>query len=217
MQGRWKENVGGYHKDCRRKKHSRKHTLKDKVKPLIKKYIYNDIDTDFIWEDGVIHTQPEPIYKQSGFIETWKINVTRYVRDAYPYDEYHYNVYSNNVRTAYYSDGWYDEYTNEPIIGDVTKLSFLWKVEVQYDTPKKINRKRSYFYSEREEIYVYGKPLPKDWNNIYGFWGTKSRKPAAKMANKIGRAKVREWIHKADWDKPIKNYALEKSIAWEIW
>ena len=124
MQGTWKENISGYHKDCRRKKQSRKHTLKDKVKPLIKKFIYKDIDTNFIYTKG-------------------------------------------------------DRYS--------------------------------------ETIYVYDKPLSTDWSNQYGFWSTKSRKPAAKMANKIGRAKCREWIHNADWDKPIKNYALEKSIAWEIW
>ena len=131
MTGTWKENISSYHKDCRRKRQSRKHTLKDKVKPLIKKFRYKNIDTDFIYTDF---------------------------------------IYSDNNLCCY-----------------------------------------------KNTIYIYGKPLPINWSNQYGFWSTKSRKPAAKMANRIGRAKCKEWIHNADWDTPIKNYALEKSIAWEIW
>jgi len=217
MTGTWKENVSSYHKDCRRKKQSRKHTLKDKVKPLVKKFKYKNIDTDFIFSDGIVITKPEPKTKQSGFVDTFKIEVQRSLNEVESDEGYLYTRFSSKVRTAYYANGWYDEYTDEPIYGDVKKLSFIWSKEVQYDKPAVIRDRRWYSASYVDTIYIYGKPITSNWLNHYGFWSSKSRKPAAKMANRIGRAKCREWIHNAVWDAPIKNYALEKSIAWEIW
>jgi len=46
MQGKWKEQLGGYNaKDTKRKKQSRKHTLKDKIVGLMSVQYRGDKET----------------------------------------------------------------------------------------------------------------------------------------------------------------------------
>jgi len=72
MQGTWKESISGWRKDSRRKVHSRKHTLKDKVKPLIKKFYYKRINNETLHKiNDVIFIYNKPLcedwHNQYGF------------------------------------------------------------------------------------------------------------------------------------------------------
>ena len=53
MQGRWKEKIGGYDaKGTKRKRHTRKNTLKDKEKVFITKFNFKKIDNDVIQDES---------------------------------------------------------------------------------------------------------------------------------------------------------------------
>jgi hypothetical protein len=223
MNGTWKENLGGYdRKGNRRKKHRRKHTLKDKVKPLIKKFHYNDIDNDVIHNDAnrFEYVKPEKTFKQSGWVETWRIRVERtlsWKKDSYD-SIYSTRNWSENIRTAYNVNGiWYDEFNHEKIDGEIVPLDFLFKREVIYDEPVELKDFRGWSPKFQNEIFIYGKPLCENWHNQYGFWSTKSRKYAQKYANKRTKMNIKTWIVKGDWDTVPKSHDLEKSIAWEIY
>jgi hypothetical protein len=225
MNGLWKENLSGYdRKGNKRKKHTRKHTLKDKVKPLIKKFYYKDIDNDVIHNDAnrFEYVKPKKTFKQSGWVETWRVRVERIISWRKPsYDSvYLIRNWSENIRTAYNVNGiWYDEYSHEKIDGDIVPLHFLFKEEVEYDEPIEIKKSYGWKPSFENEIFIYGKPLCEDWHNQYGFWSTRRRKYAQTYANRKTRAKAKNWLNKKDWNQEteIKNHSLEKSIAWEIY
>ena len=222
MNGTWKENVSGWdRKGNKRKKQSRKHTLKDKVKPLIRKFHYNEEYNDTIWIEGdANYIKPEKyIYKKSGFIETWSIEVSRYIGQKVC-EDYLLSEYSYNNRVAYQTidDKWYDEYTNEPIDGIVKKLHFKYKEEVTFDEPVKIyvgtwSRKPS----TDETIFIYGKPITDNYTNQYGFWSARRRKWIQTSAHRKDRALLRQYISNSDWNKDVKTHPLSKSISWEVW
>lgn len=225
MQGIWKEKISGYKKDCKRKKQSRKHTLKDKFKALNKKFIIKDIENEIVHDEAnnFVVIQDEIITKQSGWVETWKIEVLRYIRDI-PSSSgmYLYPEYSVSIRTAYQIGAqWYDEYDNTEINGDlINKLDFLYKEEVKFEEVLKVKKYRSSWRPNFEsKIFIYGNPIPKKYKKIFGLRATKRRKYAQKMANRKTRARLKVWLSKKDYNQEIeiKNHVLEKSIAWEIY
>lgn len=225
MQGIWKEKLGGYdRKGNRRKRHSRKHTLKDKVKPFIKKFKYKDIENDVFHNEAnnVEFIKPEPRLVNSVWIETWRVRVERTLSWKKPaWDSvYLTRNWSENIRTAYKTNGrWYDEYDHTEISGDVIPLAFLFKEQIELDEPIEIKTPRWWGgIGTKDELFVYGKPLPEDWHNIYGFWGRKSRKWYQTKANRKDRRLAKEFCRPRDWDgETVKTHCTSKSIAWDVW
>ena len=73
-------------------------------------------------------------------------------------------------------------------------------------------------WRDSSTAFIYGKPLPEDWWNIYGgMWQTKRRKYCQSFANRRGRRVTRDWISKADFETEIPSYMDEKSISWCVW
>ena len=219
MNGTWKENLSGYnHKGQRRKKQTRKHILKDKIKPLIKNFYFKNKEIEkekFFIENQVEYIDNEQTKKKRNItIKIYKIEVIRY------YGELCNSRYSTNIREAYKSvnGGYYDLYNFEPIIGnEIKELSLIdteeFEVE-QKDNSKKNNKPITYFYYNSKIYFIYGKPLEKDFFNIYGFNSCKRRKYCKKLANKRTRKNIKTWLKKGDFDKPHKNHFMEKSTSW---
>ena len=220
MQGTWKEKVGGWnHKDTKRKKQTRKHILKDKVKPLIKKFYYDDkeFEDTIRYETIIEYKADKAVYKNSGFVEYWKIEKLTKVGNQV-FGDYLEPIYNRTKMDAYLENGiWYNVYTNEIINGYIEKIAFLYKEEKVFNKPKLINCGYSRNYIMCYNIFIYNKPLGEDWHNQYGFWSTKARKHVQKLVNARDRANTREYINRGDWDKDVKTHALSKSIAWEIY
>lgn len=225
MQGTWKENISGWNqKDSKRKKQSRKHTLKDKAKTLIKKFKYKNIKNKVIWDEGGVEfIKDSSCFKQSGWVESWKVEVETYIGKYKFYwnSDYFQNRYSYSVRTAYWNNGWFDDYDNTPISGPgvkVKKLNFLYKEEIKYDTPIEIKPYRGYrsTAATKETVFIYGKPICVDYWNKYRFWSTKRRKYGQQLVNRKERSAIRDWVKKEDWESEIPTNDLTKSIAWLV-
>jgi len=110
----------------------------------------------------------------------------------------------------------------------VKVLEYKTRTDIVYDSAKYYNvyanvRKQigqsgmKTLSHDREKLFAYGKPLPEDFWNQYGFWATKARKYAQKYASSMDRQNIRKFITKGDWDAEVKTHALQKSIAWEIY
>ena len=220
MQGKWKNDLGSWNsKDTKRKSQTRNQYLKDRGL-WYSRSDYKDLPIHNIRvENEVQHFDEEKVYKKSGWIETWRISVSRYTGQVDDYNSlFIESIYSGNIRTAYWNNGWRDEYTNEPIIGDIRKLSFLWKEEVQFDIPEeepKRKRQSWYYSSSKEILFIDDKPVS-SWKRWTFYNDGKRRKFAQKYATSMDRQNTRNWITKEEWDTEIKTHALSKSIAWEV-
>lgn len=68
MQGTWKENSGGWHKDCRRKKQTRKHTIKAKWS-IFDKFYYRDDRENKIMDRSIFRIKGDEqhiVYDRTG-------------------------------------------------------------------------------------------------------------------------------------------------------
>jgi len=226
MNGTWKENVGGYHKDCKRKKQSRKHTLKDKAKWHIRHSgigYRNTIpkNTPTKIEGDVVITPRKILRKKELYVDVYVINV----------DDYNYieilgedfcvppqGFFEGKTKIAFkYNNNYFDIYTKEIIIGLIKPLSKIDTIYLDWDEEDTYITERVYKPSIKETIFLYGKPLPKKYWNIFGFWTTKARKYAQNKAHRMDRRNTKTFIKKGDWDAEIKTHCLSKSIAWEIY
>lgn len=206
MKGLWKENLGSWnHKDSKRKKQTRNHTLKDNIKVLTKREI------NYYKEGEVELFLPKSIYKDCGVVEVWNIMFSNY---EYLFD------YGKSIRAYYIPQfGWFDDYTNEiieyPFIKRMDKVDEKF---IQY--PKPVLIKRGYkknITTFGDRVFLYGKPLPVDFWHMFGYWSTRRRKWCQTYANRKDRVIIRDWINKSDWNKEIPTHEVSKSIAWMVW
>ena len=229
MQGVWKENVSGYdRKGNKRKKQNRKHLLKDKAKWHIKHTIYNkqiaSKKSNRTYIEGDIDFTP-PMVKNNRelYVDVWVVDIDNY-NYSKSLGEYCFIIpdghFEGNNRTAFeYNNSWYDIYTKKIIKGIIKPLTKIDTIYLDWDENKpKIVEYHGYCgAATKETIFLYGKPLPVKFWNIFGFYATKDRKYAQKKVNHIDRQNLRTYIAKGDWDVEIKTHALSKSIAWEIY
>lgn len=208
MKGTWKENLGGWnHKDTRRKRQNRNHTLNDNGRILNNKHKYHA-------ESEVEILAPEPIYKYGEHIKVYSVEVSRdcgWMWSSYEDSRYKEYINSYSVRTAWYYDGvWYDEYSNEPIDGHVKELAYLYTDFMEFEEPKVVNSReirwhkisRSCWRCTNTLKFFYDKPVPK-WkvNSWYKYisWSLES-----KIINvPKGRREIKTWIKKGDYDAPF--------------
>lgn len=206
MKGLWKENLGSWnHKDTKRKKQTRKHTLKDNIKVLIKEEInyYKEGECELVL--------PKPVYEDCGVVEVWNVMFSKY--------EYFFDY--SKPRRAYYIPqlGWFDDYTNNSIDKPFhKKVELVGKKFVKYPRPIKVKSGyRKNILTFGGEVFLYGKPLPVDYWRMFGFRSTRRRKWIQRYVNKKERRAVRDWVTKADWNREIPTHSLSKSIAWMVW
>jgi len=229
MNGTWKENISGYdRKGNKRRKQSRKHTLKDKAKWHIKHTIYskqtNNKLSNKTYIEGNVEFIPAMVKNHKElYVDVWTVDV-----DNYDYsktlDEYCFlppaGYFEGNNKIAFeYNNAWYDIYTHTYIKGIIKPLNKIDTIYLNWDEnkPKIVEYKGYCGVDTKETIYLYNKPLSVKFWNIYGFYSTKARKYAQKKVNHIDRQNVRTYISESNWDKEIKTHALSKSIAWEIY
>ena len=227
MKGTWKENVGGYAKDNKRKKQSRKHSLNDSAKWHInhsKEWRIKERKiSSAIRIEGAIEIIPDTVkVKKELYVKLYKVDV-----DNYDYEKSDYlggilpaGFFEGNVKLAFkYKNRYYDFYTKEVMEGVISPLSWIDTIYLDWDEslPKE-KKDRSYWSraDSTETLHLWGKPLPVDYWCIFGCYSTKRRKYAQKKVNGIDRMNVKTFIRSADWDKEIRTHALSKSIAWEI-
>jgi len=226
MNGTWKENIAGYSKDCRRKKQTRKHTLKDKAKWHIK-------HSEIRWKikksssrtkiEGDIKCNFDNLkVKKELYVPVFVIEVDNYKYSKTLGDDYKVKpegFFEGNTKQAFrYRNDWYDIYTYKKIEGIIKPLNKIDTIYIPWDENlQDTENKNGCRISTTKTIFLYGKPLCVNYWNEYGFWSTKARKYAQKKANSMDRQRVRNYIAEGDWDKEIKTHHLSKSIAWEIY
>jgi len=231
MNGTWKENISGYdRKSNKRKKQTRKHLLKDKAKYHIthseyygrkNKKLSNNPNVCYI-EGAVEHTPSMVKNKKELYVDVYTIDVDNYDRTEcnVTLTDVIRGCFEGNTKIAFNHHGrWYDIYTYEHIRGAVKKLTKIDTIYLDWDEslPDMVEDCGYYASATIETIFLYGKPLPVDWHNIFGFWSTKARKYAQKKVNSMDRQRLINYISEGDWDKDVKTHSLSKSIAWEIY
>jgi len=226
MQGTWKENIQGWNtKDSKRKKQSRKHTLKDRAKWHIKHTRWNrNQDSAATYVEGSSKKEIYLVENRRQFkVEVWTIDVDNYdykkTLKSIRFRRVPEGFFKGNTKIAYEWRGfWYDYYTAKPYRGLIKKLNKIDEEFVEWDKHiPKYEEVEFELGAEVETIYLYNKPIPVDYYNMFGFYTTRRRKFVQKMVNKMDRARVREWVSRENWDTEIKTHALSKSIAWEIY
>jgi hypothetical protein len=221
MKGTWKENVGGYTKDNKRKKQSRKHTLKDCAK-------WHISHTDSYREgkespstilNGDVEIQGKTIpAKKQWIINIYSIDVDNYNYKEKTPDDVFEGFFEGNNRVAYeYHGKFYDIYDNSEIQGKIKILNLIDTEYIDWDKDLPDIKERVWKPATKTTIFLYGKPLPADYWNMFGFYSSRARKYWQKAVNKMDRQRVREYISNEDWDIDVKTHALSKSIDWEIW
>jgi len=207
MNGRWKENIGGWnHKDSKRKAQTRKNTLRDKARVLIHSVDKRkNID---IWEESDIEIIEEKVnYKQSDFYEVWSVNTGDYYDDKR----------SKSFYAIEYNGKWFDYITYDEMDRHIYKLNFIKKEEFELDIPREEYKNYPYWNraNTNSTTFLYGSPIY-DWRILTFYNDGKRRKIAQKMASRKDRQNIRQWINNEDWFSEIKTHYLSKSIAWEI-
>lgn len=208
MTGLWKENIGGWNaKNQKRKKQSRKHTLKDKGKVLIKAF-HKGKPVDVREEYEIEHILTDPPQKRSDWCELWSVRKTKN----------HFCKIGKSFYAIKYGDKWFNHVTYKelPDSREIVALDFIGKEEFEKD-PVEEKSSRSYLWAAtKTTYYIYGKPVEK-WKERSFYSHGHRRLDAQKKVTRRNRARLKTWISKADWDKEIKTHALSKSISWEIY
>jgi len=225
MQGTWLENTPLYSKyGDKRRKQTRKHTIKDKFKPLIKKFHYKDmIDKSGTYKDTIDkynYVVQDEIIKHSQKVEVYKVNIKRYYKipNTIPWE---YNI-SSSIRYAYkFNKSWYDSYINQIIgdIGEVNIIKFEYFTFIHFNPPliTPIKYTKSSYFGHKSSIWFYDKPIDSNWHNKYGFWSTRRRKFYQNLANRRDRRLSKNYCIKGDWDKDVKSHSSSRSINWDVW
>lgn len=213
MQGTWKEKVGGWnHKGQRRKKQSRKHTLKDKAKALLKRYDYYGKNDDTIHSSVNVTTfVVEPVCKKSGFVSIYKYGTQIvYIKDQFGNFG---NLDDILEHSSYLQYKFYDVYTDmKTKVKNLERVTFLYKEEVQYKTP--LMKGFRYMYrvpKSYNDITIYGKPVDTAWKYRRKLY-SKFKKHHRKTVNARRRAGIRQWLKRGDYDTDAGLGKYEKSI-----
>lgn len=209
MQGTWKENLSGYDKKGnKRKKCSRKHTLKDK------KYAIHKNKLNIV-TDGDVEIIPETKLEYGELAKTYLVSVEKYDWDGEKRSK------SRLART--FDDViWYDEYTLEYIDNTVRKINFEYSEFIEYNEPKKVHVYSEYrFYysyvSTNTLDFIYGKPYDEGGDIWPNFITRSSKKWYKQHANRKTRSRLKNWLRKKDYDSEIKTHCYEKSIKWHVY
>ena len=224
MQGVWKEKINGWNKDNKRKKQSRKHTLKDKAKILIRKFYHQDIDNDSIRRECRKYfdiTKKDIKKSEDSFI--CRVEFKYYLdRNKKKYHRAIYEPRRYFTRICYQLKyKWYDVYTNEEIIFDEHHILFKFeKIHIRYKEPLIVSEDSislDRFYYDNT-VFIYGNPLPNKFYKMYGFYSTTLKKFYKKVSHTRTRRNERVWLYKKDYDMDyeIKKSAIEKSYKWYI-
>jgi len=208
MKGLWKEKISGYNfKGDKRKKTKRKHILKDNIKYHIK--ANNHDRKNRLNVEDYIYTVKRKNNKEL-FVKLSLISYEKYKNDFF---------YIKNTLAFLYKGNWYDYYTKEILKGSfINELYFIENIYLDWDNClDKYIEKRYSVYGTKVNYFLYGKPLPKDFYNMFGFYSVRRKKYIQTNANRKDRRLLKQWLSNNDFDKPIKTHALSKSIAWEVW
>ena len=240
MQGLWKEELGGWnHKGSRRKKASRKDTLRDKRLAILQDFYHDGRNAKHITrienEQTItwIGNRWGPVYPLPKYADICKIGFIIPLKG----DEYNEWKGSYVHIKAYHKGGpyngmWYEADTDKTI-RDFFNLSFQqsllirdrniyiesthgkklldWSEEIK----KRVKVHVKDFTHGTQREFVYDKPIQR-----YLKWSMYTESPrrtfAHKHVNGQTRRTVRDWIAKGDWDaeRVIPHY--EKSYAWMI-
>jgi hypothetical protein len=213
MQGKWKEKLGGYDlKGNRRKKQSRKHTIKDKYNYFENRY-YREGNSKFI-SNGL----PEAVYEEKTVVKNgcWLDIVSLSDESSALKWEGKTSTRIVYMRKELWKVTFYD-YIDLSIL-DVSfreKVNqYLGKEFFLFEIPEVTvvkNLVSGTNYNRSNIYYIYGKPVLKKW------WGRGISKRYYKQTiNSKNRAKVKEWISHENWDKICDT--LDKNIVrWELY
>lgn len=238
MQGTWKEKTFGYIKDCKRKKQKRKHLIKEKNKPILKKYYYKDISNEIVRPGVEVILNEDVKFKHSGFVDVYKAEVFKFVKsinakhitDICHFKNAYYEMpgyvytFSSSLKDVYRipeekSEGYYDAETNEKLTAydSITIMDFLYKKEIQFKNPIKLSGRKRFATGITTQVFLYGKPLPESFHKLYGFYSCSGRRGfSQKKANKRDRRLLKEWLGNRNFDTDIKTHETSISIAWEV-
>ena len=207
MQGKWKNNVGGWnHKDSKRKKQTRNHLLKDRGLYLSRKepeeVVRFESDVEIVQDTITKHGESKTIYK---------IRIDKYGEE-----------YSERVAWYYghikYNPEWYDAYTGKRIYTwvhqGISIIGVAWQEYTHFKEPRVHGLGYRGVYT-KTLMFIYNKPV-QDWKRWTFYGDGKRRKYAQNQANSMDRQKLRTWINKKDWDSEMKTHVLSKSVAWEV-
>ena len=221
MTGTWKEETPTYSKyGDKRRRQTRKHTIKDKFKPLIKKFHYKSIvDKSGTYKDIIgryTYLENDEAIKHSDRIDIYTVKLIRKPENGLSFNK------TKSIRCAYFhKNKWCDFYTDEIIKGDFecTILKFQFSTFIHYNPPKIISKKyyKTSYSRRKSSIWFYDKPVDVNWHNKYGFWRSNLRKFFQTIANRRDRRYVKFYCHSQEWDKEIKRCKSSKSIDWDVW
>lgn len=219
MKGLWKNDLGGYYKDNKRKKQTRRHYIKDNGKAICKRYISEHKNPGRKYDDEIFRIENEVENKFTkpdlGIgEEVFEVDICKI-------------VWYGKIYFAFFYNGWYDEITNEyigpkwdPVWGDYQSEPKLLEVIKTVPFDDDIGRKKDQIvydgytgdYTRNE--FLYGKPLLKKDIN----WGNGRRgKIAQKFSHKRDRRIMRDWLIKKNYNKEIPTHHTSKSLLWELW
>ena len=238
MQGLWKEKISGYDKKgIRRRKTSRKNTIRDKRVALLKDYhkgrnkiyrIENPMELVYKGNRYVLNNEKiektTPIYK-IGFRIPKKGFEDDYSKSSY----ISIKAYRNGDK-GHYNTQWLEEKTDKNI-RDYFGLSFkqfycidhiftikevgIKELDWQNEVLKRNRIRRCDFNTNNQREFIYNKPLYRYYKWSMYTESTR-RRFARKMVNGQTRTSVRNWINKGNWDAERVIPCYEKSYAWYI-
>jgi len=220
MKGLWKENISGWNsKNTKRKKQTRKHTLKDNGRIINNLFNKKSLKTKKIFrienkvENIMTYGEYYPKqYKEIKSVKTYYINWYGKEYEAYKFKDIWYDINTNKEIKPFKISQW-DEYMKQPII-----VKYIDTYDFDDEIGRnKANKKHDFIcgnYNQKE--FIYDKILP-SWKKMTFYNNGKRRKFAQKKANRRDRQYIKKWINNSDFDAEIKTHDLSKSILYEIY
>ncbi len=230
MNGLWKESVGGWnHKDTKRKKQKRKHTIRDKGRGTLKATKRYSLSSRIYREEGLVDVtyveKKEYFYTANLYRGTFyypKVDETgSFLKNKYGNQEYVYKTiyyyFDDNDKSFKDKDGktLFTElvYIQRINMNIITKTYLNVDIKLYPVISREIKNLKNVWMGSSKE-YLYNKlVLKSDIKQLYRDW---SRKWARTYANRLTRNNVKQWIRNADFDKEIKNHPYEKSVDYLI-
>jgi hypothetical protein len=109
----------------------------------------------------------------------------------------------------------------------ISKFQYLDTIYLNWDENiPKYKKQKSYIRycftcGTIETLFLYGKPLPTNHFDQFGFYSSKQRKYWQKQVNKTRRRNLQNWLKQeyylTEGEIEIKRSDLDKSIDWAIW
>lgn len=230
MNGLWKESVGGWnHKDTKRKKQKRKHTIRDKGRGTLKAAKRYSLSNRIYREEGLVDVtyveKKEYFYTAKLYRGTFyypKVDETgNFIKNKYGNQEYVYKTivyyFDDNDKSFKDRDGkvLFTELVQKQKINMRVLINVDLNINVKlYPVISRETKTLRNVWMGSSKEYLYNKlVLSTDIKQLYRDW---SRKWARTYANRLTRNRVKQWIRNADFDKEIKNHSYEKSIEYLI-